>query len=154
MDHKSVTHISAEGLEQLKEELQHRIKVLRPLIAQKIGDAKELGDISENFEYHDAKEQQGQNEMRIVTLMHMISTAQIVESKVGGAIGLGSKFTVKAGGTERQFELVGENEANPMQGKISNVSPLGAAFVGKGVGDKVDVTVPSGTITYEVIAIA
>lgn len=154
MDHKSITHISAEGLEGLKQELQHRIKVLRPQIAQKIGDAKELGDISENFEYHDAKEQQGQNEMRIVTIMHMISTAQIVENKVGGSIALGSKFTVKAGTAERQFELVGENEANPMQGKISNVSPLGSAFVGKGVGDKVDINVPSGTITYEVTAIA
>ncbi|MBI1908028.1 transcription elongation factor GreA [Candidatus Uhrbacteria bacterium] len=154
MDHKSVTHISAEGLQMLKDELAHRMKVLRPLIAQKIGDAKELGDISENFEYHDAKEQQGQNEMRIVTLQHMIATAQIVESKAGGTIGLGSKFTVKTGATERNFELVGENEANPMEGKISNVSPLGAAFVGKGVGDKVEVTVPSGTMTYEVVAIA
>lgn len=153
MDHKGVTYLSAEGLQQLKEELEYRVKTLRGTISQKISDAKELGDLSENFEYHDAKEQQGQNEMRIVTLQHMISTAQIVESKVGGTIALGSKFTVKTGSMEKSFELVGENEANPMAGKISNVSPLGAAFIGKGVGDKAEVTVPSGKMTYEITKI-
>lgn len=152
-EHKSVTHISAEGLEKLKEELVHRIKTLRAEIASKISDAKELGDLSENFEYHDAKEQQAQNEMRIVNLQHMISTAQIVESKSGGSIGLGSKFKVKAGGMERAFEMVGENEADPMSGKISDASPLGKAFNGKGIGDKVDVTVPSGIVTYEILSI-
>lgn len=150
----NVTYLTADGLLQLKDELANRMTILRPQITSKISDAKELGDISENFEYQDAKEQQAQNEMRIVTIQHMISTAVIVESKVGGSINLGSKFTVKAGASERQFELVGENEADPLQGRVSNVSPLGAAFVGKGVGDKVDVKVPSGTITYEVIAIA
>lgn len=149
----NVTYITADGLEQLKDELVNRIKITRPIIAGKISDAKELGDISENFEYHDAKEQQAQNEMRIVTLQHMISTAVIVESKVGGSINLGSKFTVRVNGTERQFEVVGENEANPVEGRVSNVSPLGAAFIGKGVGDKVDVKVPSGTMSYEVVAI-
>lgn len=149
----NITYISAEALVEMKGELVHRIKVLRPLIAQKISDAKELGDISENFEYHDAKEQQAQNEVRIVNIQHMISTASIVEDKAGGTINLGSKFTVKAGSLEREFQLVGENEANPLAGKISNVSPLGAAFVGKATGDKVAVNVPSGVITYEVIAI-
>lgn len=149
----NVTYISADGLEKLKEELVHRVRVLRGEISQKISDAKELGDISENFEYHDAKEQQGQNEMRIVDLQHMISTAVVVENKVGGTIGLGSTFTVNIGGAERVFVLVGENEANPLQGKISNVSPLGAAFIGKSIGDKVDVTVPSGVVTYEVMRI-
>lgn len=149
----NVTYLSAEGLQQLKDELEYRIRTVRGEIAQKISDAKELGDLSENFEYHDAKEQQGQNEMRVVDLQHMISTAVIVESKVGGSIGLGSSFTVKVSGMEKRFEVVGENEANPMVGKISNVSPLGAAFIGKGVGDKVDVTVPSGVMTYEILAI-
>lgn len=153
-EHKNITHVSAEGLEQLKEELVHRVKKLRGEIAAKISDAKELGDISENFEYHDAKEQQAQNEMRIVTLQHMIATASIVENKIGGSINLGSKFTVKAGGTERSFEMVGENEANPMAGKISNVSPLGKAFIGKSVGDKVEVTVPSGVVAYDILSIA
>lgn len=153
-EHKSITHISAEGLEKLKEELTYRVKTVRGEIAAKISDAKELGDLSENFEYHDAKEQQAQNEMRIVTLQHMISTASIVESKIGGTINLGSQFTVRAGGVERSFEMVGENEANPMAGKISDASPLGKAFIGKSVGDHVDVTVPSGVVTYEILRIA
>lgn len=153
MAHEIVTYITREGLQQLKDELQHRIKVIRPQITIKIGDAKELGDISENFEYHDAKDQQGLNEMRIVDIQHMLASAVIVESKAGGTINLGSTFSVKTGGVEKRYEMVGENEANPMQGKISNVSPLGAAFIGKSVGDKVDVNVPSGIMEYEVTAI-
>lgn len=149
----NVTYISAKALEQLKEELEHRMKVQRHKIAQMISDAKELGDISENFEYHDAKEQQGFNEVRISQIQHMLSTAVVVDAKVGGTVGLGSKFTVKSGSTEKTFEVVGENEANPLAGKISNVSPLGKAFIGKSVGDKADVVVPSGVMTYEIMKI-
>ena len=154
MSNPNVTYISASGLVDMKAELIDRIKNIRPILAGKIGDAKELGDISENFEYHDAKEQQAQNEMRIVDLTHMISTAVIVDNKVGGMVGLGSKFTVKAGALERTYQLVGENEANPMEAKISNVSPLGAAFMNKSLGEKVTVTTPGGEVTYEIVAIA
>ncbi len=154
MSNPNVCYISASGLVDMKAELIDRIKNIRPIIAGKIGDAKELGDISENFEYHDAKEQQAQNEMRIVDLTHMISTAVIVDNKVGGMVGLGSKFTVKAGAVEKTYQLVGESEANPMEAKISNVSPLGAAFMNKALGEKVSVTTPGGEVTYEIIAIA
>ncbi len=153
MSNPNVTYISASGLVDMKAELIDRIKNIRPLIAGKIGDAKELGDISENFEYHDAKEQQAQNEMRIVDLTHMISTAVIVDDKVGGMVGLGSKFTVKAGSTEKTYQLVGENEANPMEAKISNVSPLGLAFMNRALGEKVSVTTPNGVLEYEIISI-
>lgn len=149
----NTTYVSAEGLEQLKEELLFRTKTHRQQIAQMISDAKELGDISENFEYHDAKEQQGFNEVRISQIQHMLSTAVIVDAKVGGTVGLGTKFTVKAGNVEKSFEVVGENESDPMAGKISHVSPLGKAFMGKSVGDKADVTVPSGVMTYEILKI-
>lgn len=149
----NVTYISAEALADLKVELEHRMKVQRHKIAQMISDAKELGDISENFEYHDAKEQQGFNEVRISQIQHMLSTAVVVDAKVGGTVGLGSKFTVKSGGTEKSLEVVGENEANPLAGKISNVSPLGKAFIGKSVGDKADIVVPSGVMTYEIMKI-
>ncbi len=149
----NVTYISADGLEQLKVELVHRMKTQRQKIAQMISDAKELGDISENFEYHDAKEQQGFNEVRISQIQHMLSNAVIVDAKVGGTVGLGTRFTVKAGNVEKTLEVVGENEANPLAGKISHVSPLGKAFLGKTVGDKADVTVPSGVMTYEIIKI-
>lgn len=149
----NITYISADALRELKAELEDRMKVQRHKIAQMISDAKELGDISENFEYHDAKEQQGFNEVRISQIQHMLSTAVIVDAKTGGTVDLGSKFTVKTGTTEKTFEMVGENEANPLAGKISNVSPLGKAFIGKSVGDKADVTVPSGVMTYEILNI-
>ncbi len=150
----NITYLSAEALESLKIELIHRSKVKRQEIAQKIGDAKELGDISENFEYHDAKEQQGQNEVRIAQIMHMISTAVIVDAKKGGVIGLGSQFTVEGPSGEKTFSLVGENEASPLTGRISNVSPLGAAFIGKGVGETADITTPGGSITYKVLRVS
>ena len=144
------TYISALGLQKIIEERENRIKVLRPEIAQKISDAKEMGDLSENFAYHEAKEQQAQNEMRIVDIQEMVANAVVVEEKVGGKIGLGSTFIVDIGGKQKTYEIVGENEASPMDGKISNVSPLGSAFMGKSVGDTVNAEVPSGTIVYKI----
>lgn len=147
----SLTYTSAAGLESMKEELQNRIKVLRGEIAQKIHDAKEMGDLSENFAYHEAKEQQAQNETRISNLQDMIVNAVIVDAKTGGKIGLGSSFVAEVKGVKKNFEIVGENEADPMAGKISNVSPLGAAFMGAGKGETVEVTAPSGVIAYTIV---
>ncbi|MFA5946782.1 MAG: transcription elongation factor GreA [Patescibacteria group bacterium] len=149
----NVTYISASGLAEVTKELANRIKVIRPEIAQRISEAKEMGDLSENFAYHEAREQQGLNESRIIEITEMLSTAVVVEEKKGGSIGLGSSFKVKIGGQEKTYEIVGENEANPMEGKISNVSPLGSAFLGKGVGETVEAKVPSGTMTYEILSI-
>ncbi len=147
------TYISATGLADITKELAQRIKVTRPEIAQRISEAKEMGDLSENFAYHEAREQQGLNESRIIEITDILSTAVVVEEKKGGSIGLGSSFKVKIDGKEKTYEVVGENEANPMEGKISNVSPLGSAFLGKGVGEIVEAKVPSGTMTYEIISI-
>ena len=148
--HAQNTYISATGLQALKDELENRIKVQRAEIAQKIGDAKEMGDLSENFAYHEAKEQQAQNETRIAVLQDMIANAVVVEERRGGKIGLGSTFTVTSPMGEKMYEIVGENEANPMGGKISNVSPLGSAFMGKVQGDIVEVDVPSGVMRYTI----
>ncbi|MDQ5952394.1 MAG: transcription elongation factor GreA [Patescibacteria group bacterium] len=147
------TYLSAAALEDLKKELQNRIKTLRPEIAQKIGDAKEMGDLSENFAYHEAREQQAMNETRIIDIQDMLVNAVVVDEKKGGTIGVGSRFTAKSGSLEKVFEIVGENEANPMEGKISNVSPIGNAFLGHSVGDMVTVTVPSGKMEYEILSI-
>ena len=143
-----VTYISEEGLQKLKDELETRKTVTRKEITERIGAAKELGDLSENFEYHVAKDDQGQNEARIFQLEDMIRNAVLVKQKSGGTIGLGSHFTVEANGMERTFQIVGAAEAEPMAGKISNDSPLGMAFLGKEKGDKVEVNVPSGTVKY------
>jgi transcription elongation factor GreA len=146
-------YLSSAALADLKTELQHRIKVLRPEIAQKISDAKEMGDLSENFAYHEAREQQAMNETRIINIQDILLNAVVIDEKKGGSIGIGSRFTAKTGSVTKDFEIVGENEANPMEGKISNVSPIGSAFLGHKIGDVVQITVPSGKIEYEIISI-
>ena len=148
-----VTYLSAAAVEELKKELQYRIHVLRPEIATKLTDAREMGDLSENFAYHEAREQQGQNESRVIQLQQMLLTAVIVDEHSGGKISLGSTFRVKVNGMEKTFSIVGENEANPMEGKISNVSPLGSAFLGKSVGETVEANVPSGVMQYEILEV-
>jgi transcription elongation factor GreA len=140
-------------LDQLKKELGERKIKTRKEIAARIEAAKELGDLSENFEYHEAKEQQGQNESRIIELEHMVRNAVIVSKKIGGTINLGSTFTVLYEGREKTFQLVGATEANPLEGKISNESPIGKAFIGKGEGEEVKVDVPSGVVEYKVVKI-
>ena len=148
-----ITYVSEEGLAKLKEELGNCKTIMRPEITARIGAAKELGDLSENFEYHVAKDDQALNESRIADLEEMIRNAKIVEKKIGGTIGLGSTFTVKIGGTEKVFQMVGATEADPMAGKISNESPIGLAFLGKESGDNVSVAVPSGTVDYKIVSV-
>lgn len=149
-----VNYISQEGLEKLKEELEYRKNELRKQISEDIAVAKEQGDLSENFEYQDAKERQGTNEVRIGNLEAEILNSVVVESKSGGSdVSLGTSFTVEVDGEQKTFEIVGSTEADPMSGKISNDSPLGNAFLGKEVGDTVEIEVPAGTKQYKIISI-
>jgi len=148
------TYLSQEKLEELKEELKHRQGDERKNIAGKIEQAKELGDLSENFEYHAAKEEQAQNETRIMELKAMIMDAAIVEEKTGGDIvGLGTKFVVDVNGEEKTYEMVGSTEADPISGKISNESVVGQALLGKKLGEEVEVELPSGKSVYKVLKI-
>ena len=148
------TYISAEGLKKLIEELETRKTVTRREIAQCISDAKELGDLSENFEYQDAKERQGSNEVRISDLDGMIKDSVVVDQQAGGdTIVLGTTFKATANGASRTFQIVGSNEANPIEGKISNESPIGMAFIGHAVGEDVSVEIPAGTMVYRITEI-
>ncbi|MFH1253533.1 MAG: transcription elongation factor GreA [Candidatus Uhrbacteria bacterium] len=150
----ATTFVSQQGLEDLKVEIEHRKKILRPEIAQKIGSAKELGDLSENFEYHEAKEQQAQNESRIMEIEGMIINSVIVHDKKGDStISLGCAFIAEKDGTKKTFQIVGSSEANPLAGKISNESPIGQAFLGAAVGETVEISMPSGIIKYKIIEI-
>lgn len=150
----SSTFVSTQGLEDLKNELENRKKILRPEIAQKISSAKELGDLSENFEYHEAKEQQGQNESRIMELEDMLRNIVIVHSKTGDStISLGCTFTAEKDGIKKEFQMVGSSEANPLEGKISNESPIGQAFLGAAVNEIVKITTPGGEIKYKILEI-
>ncbi|TAK03721.1 transcription elongation factor GreA [Patescibacteria group bacterium] len=145
------TYLSKEKLKEMETELETRRMVTRKEIASRLEAAKELGDLSENFEYHEAKDQQALNETRIVDLEGMVKDAVLVEQKSGGEIELGSRFVAEVAGKGREFEIVGSNEADPMAGKISNESPLGQAFIGRGAGEEVEVAVPSGTISYRIV---
>ncbi|MFH1404857.1 MAG: transcription elongation factor GreA [Patescibacteria group bacterium] len=148
------TYLSQDGLDNLVLEFQDRKTTKRKEISERILAAKELGDLSENFEYHDAKEQQGLNEARIMQLDQMIKDVVIVEQKRGeDSIGIGTTFTADINGTEKEFEIVGASETDPLSGKISNESPLGQAFLGKSIGDEVEVFAPSGKIIYKVKSI-
>ncbi len=148
------TYISKEGLEDLKTEIQRRRVEDRKQIAEDISQAKELGDLSENFEYQDAKERQGLNEARIVQLEGMIMDAVLVEQSSGNdEISLGTRFVVEVNGVEKTYSMVGSTEADPIQGKISNEAPIGMAFLGAREGDEVTVDAPSGEIQYKILKI-
>ncbi len=147
-------YISQQGLEELKRELEERTRQTRRTIAETISAAKELGDLSENFEYQDAKEQQALNEARILQLEDMVRNAVIVEQTTGNdKIILGSTFTALVGTQEKTYQMVGSTEADPLGGKISNESPLGRALIGHKVGDRVAVETPNGAIEYKIISI-
>lgn len=148
------TYLSTEAFEQMKIELEGRKKGIRREIAEKILHAKEMGDLSENFEYQTAKDEQALNETRIIELEDMLHDVVIVEDTTGAMeIALGTTFLVETEGKEKTFSLVGSNEANPLEGKISNEAPIGLAFLGAKQGDMVKFQAPSGTITYRIIKI-
>lgn len=143
-----------EGLKKLTVELDERRLKLRHEIASSIKEAKEQGDLSENAEYSDAKHRQNENESRIGELEAMLKDSVVTaKQKSSSVVGIGSKLVVKVNGKELNFEIVGSNEVDPAQGKISNESPLGKEFIGKEKGDKVEVSVPAGVILYEIVSI-
>lgn len=144
-----------EGLRKLKSELEERRGALRQEIAEAIKEAKEQGDLSENAEYSEAKRRQNENESRIAELEAMLKEAVLAAPVNGGGmvVQMGSKIAVKVGGKEMLFVIVGSNEVNPAQGKISNESPLGREFIGKKKGDKVEVQAPAGKVKYEILSV-
>lgn len=146
-------YLSKEGLGQLKLELE-RLKLKRQEIAQRLEEAKALGDLSENTEYLQAKEAQGFNEGKILELEDTLKNA-IVISKNGGnsIVQIGGTVEVSCQGEKQTFIIVGSEEANPAQGKISNESPLGRAFLGHKPGDVVDVETPRGKANYKIISV-
>jgi transcription elongation factor GreA len=148
------TYLSANALAEMKKELEMRKKDMRREIAEKILHAKEMGDLSENFEYQTAKEEQALNETRIVELEDILHDSVIIEDTTGAEeIFIGTTFVVETDGKRKTFSLVGSNEANPLEGKISNESPIGLAFLGRRRGDDVVFTAPSGEVRYRILEI-
>jgi len=148
-------YISKEGLEKLKSELA-KLKEKRFEISKKIEEAKALGDLSENNEYHEARESQAFNEGKIKELEEKIKSATIIkgQGRKSSSVCIGSKITVKNGEGTKDFLIVGSEEADPLAGKISNESPLGQAFLGKKVKDQVEIETPAGKIVYKIITVS
>ena len=150
--------MTIEGAEKLRAELTNLKSVERPRIINAIAEARALGDLKENAEYHAAKEQQSFIEGRIQELELLLATAQIIEdngkSKKTDAIQVGTKVTIKEGNFEAEtFTIVGAAEANPREGKISNESPIGKAILGHKIGDTVKVETPGGTYNVKIIKV-
>ena len=152
------TILTAEGLRKLKEELAQRKGEIREEIVERLKEARAQGDLSENSEYDQAKEDQGKNEGRILELEQMIKTATIIDdsaSKAAGIVSLGSTVLLKdvETGDEETYTIVGTTEADPFENRISNESPVGKALIGAHTGDVVEVEMPMGIMKYKVLEI-
>jgi len=152
-------YLTEEGAAELRRELNELKNVKRPQLAAKLKEAIAQGDLSENADYHDAKEQQAFLEGRILYLEGLLHSAIIVapdddKKTKSSVIRVGTEVTVEeAGEPAETFTIVGAAEANPKEGKISNESPLGRALLGRKVGDKVKVDAPAGQLTFKIKAI-
>lgn len=145
---KKVYQITADGKAELENELAE-LKKQRSEIAEKIAAARDYGDLSENAEYDAAREEQGIVESRVIEIEDILQNHEIIKHKSGGAIHVGSTVELK-NGKSVTYQVVGPVEADPLEGKISNESPIGAALMGKKAGDKVTITTPKGEVTYTI----
>jgi transcription elongation factor GreA len=150
--------ITIAGHAALEAEFNRRQQVERPRIIQAISEARSHGDLSENAEYHSAKEAQSHNEGRIVELEDLLQRAEVIDvSKLNGStIKFGATVTLIDEDTEKQkvFQIVGETEADVRAGKVSISSPTGRALIGKKAGDSVEVNTPGGGKSYEIVKVA
>jgi transcription elongation factor GreA len=146
--------ISQAGYDKLKGELNFLTSVRRKEVAERIERAKELGDLSENAEYSEAKDAQALNEGRILELTNTLKNVTVVQNENSrGKVAMGSKITVKINGQEKQYTIVSFNEADPLDGKISNESPIGVAFLEKKKGETVEVETPRGIMKYKILKV-
>jgi transcription elongation factor GreA len=144
-------YLSEEGLEKLKQQLHELKTSRRKEIADRLEHAKSLGDLSENAEYQEAKEEQSLIESEIAKLEEIIRDAVLIKKdRSRDLVQVGSTVRVKSDRGEDTYTIVGSEEASPAEGKISNESPLGKAFLGHRAGDKVEARTPGGVLVYEI----
>lgn len=148
--------LTKDGLEKVKTELDELRGVKRKEIAQRIQDAKELGDLSENAEYAEAKNEQSFTEGRIAELEAVVKNAVLIDEskKNSHTVEIGSTICIRNGQSDINYNIVGSNEADPSQGRISNESPLGKALLKKKIGDIVTLETPKGAQTLEIVSIS
>lgn len=147
-------YLTKEGKQTLEEELKDLVDNQRPLIANRLKEAKDYGDLSENIQWDDAKDRQAFIEGRISEIEHILKHAVIIEASGSHReVSLGSTVHLELEGGMQKYTIVGSTEADPNSGKISNESPIGRALIGKKTGDEVEINVPSGTMAYKVVKI-
>ncbi len=146
-------YLTAEGKEELQRELDKLINDRRPELAAKLKEAVSQGDLKENADYHDTKEQQAFVEGRIQYLENVLRTAVVIVNDGNtDIVQVGAEVTIREDGTDEDetYMIVGAAEANPREGRISHESPIGAALIGRKKGDKVKVTTPSGEVVFKI----
>jgi transcription elongation factor GreA len=151
---KNEFHLTAEGIQALKDELKELTTSKREEIAERLKEAKADGDLSENAMYDAARDEQSFVEGRISEIEHILKHAAVISNKGKGTVALGSKVHVELEEGTMEYVIVGSTEANPDKGFISDQSPIGKALLGKKAGDEVEVDVPSGTIVYRIKKVA
>lgn len=149
---KKLYQITSEGKKELEKELGD-LKSRRGEIADKIAEARDFGDLSENAEYDAAREEQGLLESRIAEIEDILQNADLIKSGSKTKVTLGSKVELKTGNKSVIYTIVGPVEADPLDGKISNESPIGEAVFGKKVGDSAAISTPKGNVTYKIVSI-
>jgi len=151
---KKTFHLTQEGVAELNKELEALLEA-RAVIADRIKTAREFGDLAENAEYQTARQDQDRNESRISELQNILQNVQIIKKPRGDSkVQLGSTVKLKNDGKTKQFQVVGTVEADPLNGKISDESPIGRALLGKKVGESVEIKTPAESTTYKVVEIS
>jgi transcription elongation factor GreA len=151
---KKLFRLTQNGVDELKAELEILI-ARRVDIAESIRSARELGDLSENSEYQAARADQERNESRISELENILQNVEIIKKPRGDSkVQLGSTVKLKSDGKTKEFQVVGTVEADPLNGKISDESPIGQALLGKKEGESVDIVTPAETATYKIVDIS
>ena len=156
MKKEKEVYLTSEGFLNLEEELDNLKKVERPNVLEAIKEARALGDLSENAEYSSARERQGKLEARIKEIEYLLEHATIIENNNDGKIKVGSNITIKyvEDEDEEEYSIVGTNEADPFENKISNESPIGKAIIGKKEGDTINVESPTGSYQIKIVKVA
>jgi transcription elongation factor GreA len=150
---KKTFRLTKDGITELEGELA-KLQEQRKEIADAIRTAREFGDLSENTEYQSARAAQERNDARISEIEHILQNVEIIKTpKAGAKVQLGSKVTLKGANGTKEFQVVGTVEADPLNGKISDESPIGQALLGKKEGDEVEIKTPAETATYTVASI-
>jgi len=152
MTDQKIQYLSQEKIEELQEEAKNIKEEKIPGIAKRIDEAKQMGDLSENAEYHSAREDMAWAQSRAKEIQHILDNSEIITktSNSSGSVNIGSTVLVKFDGNTKEFTIVGPQEAEPVNGLISNESPLGTAFLGKKKGDQVEVEAPAGVVKYKI----